>query len=68
LDEAISSYEKALSIDSNIPAAHYNLAVLLANRGEMQQAMGHYQKALEGDDPDARGLARAAIQELRSGR
>jgi tetratricopeptide (TPR) repeat protein len=68
LDEAIGAYEKALSLDSNIPAAHYNLAVLLGSRGETERARGHYQKALEGDDPDARRLARAALEELRSGR
>jgi len=68
LREAIVAYEKALAIDSKIPAAHFNLAGLLASRGEIERALRHYQNALEGDDPDARRLARVAIEELRSGR
>ncbi len=68
LDEASKAYERALSIDSNIPAAHFNLGALLASRGDTKRALRHYQEALEGDDPDARRLAGAAIEELRSGR
>jgi tetratricopeptide (TPR) repeat protein len=68
LNEAIGAYEKALSIDSNIPAAHFNLAVLLASQGETERALQHCHKALEGDDPDARRLARAMIEQIRSGR
>lgn len=68
LDEASGAYEKALSIDSNIPAAHFNLGALLASRGDSRRALRHYEEALAGNDPDARRLARAAIDELRAGR
>lgn len=64
LDEASGAYEKALSIDSTIPAAQFNLGALLSSRGDTRRALRHYQKALEGDDPDARRLARAAMEEL----
>jgi tetratricopeptide (TPR) repeat protein len=66
LDDAIGAYERALAIDSKIPAADFNLGALLASRGETARALRHYQKAVAGNDPDARRLARTAIEELRS--
>jgi tetratricopeptide (TPR) repeat protein len=68
IGEAIGAYEKALSIDPGIPAAHYNVAVLLANQGATERALSHYLEALKGNDPDARRLAQAGIEELRSAR
>ena len=64
-EEAIAAYERALAIDSNIPAAHYNIAGLLVTRGETKRALWHYQQALDGNDAAARSLARSSIEQLR---
>ncbi|WP_421379831.1 rhomboid family intramembrane serine protease [Bacillus salacetis] len=43
--EAESLLREALKRDSEFPEAHYNLAVLLVERGEEEEAKGHAEKA-----------------------
>ena len=45
LDEAITAFERAVAEDSELEAAHYNLASLLVQRGEVARALQHYRKA-----------------------
>lgn len=41
---AESAFRKALALDSMIPEAHYNLAVLLEEKGELREAVPHYER------------------------
>jgi rhomboid protease GluP len=43
--EAESLLQEALKRDDDFPEAHYNLAVLLVERGEEEEAKGHAEKA-----------------------
>ena len=45
-DEAIAHFQKAVEIKPDHAEAHYNLGVALAGRGRINEALGHYQKAL----------------------
>ena len=45
--EAIAHFQKALEIKPDYAEARYNLAVVLANRRQIDSAITHYQKALE---------------------
>ena len=45
-DEAVSSYRKALSIDPDYVAAHYNLGNALKDQGKLDEALASYQKAI----------------------
>jgi tetratricopeptide (TPR) repeat protein len=56
-DQAAAVFEQALAIDSGSRAAHYNLAVLLAKRGESRRALDHFRRAFpEGDRQALRAL------------
>jgi hypothetical protein len=68
LDEAIAAYEQALSIDFNIPAATTISLFCSPAAAKSSKRWDTYPRALEGDNPDARRLAKAAIEELRSSR
>jgi protein O-mannosyl-transferase len=45
-DEAIYHYHRALQIDSNNPGIHFNLGIALAAKGERQEAIKHFQRAI----------------------
>ncbi|HUB67860.1 MAG TPA: tetratricopeptide repeat protein [Candidatus Methylacidiphilales bacterium] len=49
LDEAISVYQKALTLNSNFPDSHNNLAWTLLQKGELDGAITQCQRALEID-------------------
>ncbi|MCP4040301.1 MAG: tetratricopeptide repeat protein, partial [bacterium] len=45
-DEAIENYRKAIALDPETRSAHFNLAVSLLRRGELDQSATHYEAAL----------------------
>jgi tetratricopeptide (TPR) repeat protein len=45
LDEAISQYKKALSINPDYPGAHYNLGLMYGGKGFFSLAADHLYKA-----------------------
>lgn len=55
-DDAISHFRKALQIDPYNFNSHLNLAITLANKGEITEAVRHFQTAvdLNPDDENAR--------------
>ena len=42
----MADFQKALEIKSDFAEAHYNLGVVLASRGQFDEAIAHFQKAL----------------------
>jgi tetratricopeptide (TPR) repeat protein len=63
-NEAIEQYEKALEINSEQPAVHRNLGILLARLGRNGEAIAHLRKTLElvPNEP----VAREALDELQA--
>jgi tetratricopeptide (TPR) repeat protein len=55
-EQAIGAYEKALQADPHTPNAHYHLGLIHKERGDLNRACAHFQRALETDpaDRDAR--------------
>ena len=47
LDEALEKYQKALEIEPGSAEAHYNVGLLHVDRGELESAVGHAQRAYE---------------------
>jgi tetratricopeptide (TPR) repeat protein len=47
IDEAVSRYEQALTLDPRHALAHYNLALVFQSRGADDDAMRHYLAAIE---------------------
>ena len=54
LDEAISEYKKALSINSNLEGAHNNLGLVYRKKGMLNDAISEYKKALAINPNDER--------------
>ena len=46
LDEAVKSYEKAISIELDFADAHNNLGVTLEQLGQLDEAVKFYEKAI----------------------
>ena len=55
-ERAIRTYERALAIDPKAPNVHYHLGLIYKDRGELDQALAAFQRALEvlPTDKDAR--------------
>jgi Flp pilus assembly protein TadD len=53
VDEAISHYKKALSIEPEFPKVHTNLGLALAEQGDYDGAIVHYQQAIRSNPGDA---------------
>ncbi len=55
-DEAAAFYGRALNESPRSPAAHFGMGTLLTQKRQPQEALGHYQTALEGwpDNVDLR--------------
>jgi Tfp pilus assembly protein PilF len=47
LDNAEKRFRKALDLNSRMPNAHFNLALIYEARGQLSQAANEYQKELE---------------------
>ena len=45
-DDALASYERVLALRPDIAAAHYNIANILAQRGDLEQAAARYRQAI----------------------
>ena len=45
-EEALESYRKALELDPNCASAHFNLAVVAIQGGDLDEAESHYRSAL----------------------
>ena len=45
-NQAMAHLSEAAILDPNNPEAHYKLAIVLADRGEIQKTLSHYAKAL----------------------
>ena len=65
-DQALIAYEKALSADPKLAAAHTNLGNLLFRRGVAADARKHYETALslDPDQPEARYNLANLLDEL----
>ena len=46
-DEAISTYEKVLKIEKNLPELHLNISNILQAKNQMDEAKNHLHKAIE---------------------
>ena len=66
-DEAVEQYRKALELDPQSAAAHYNLGASLARSGELAEAERHFRSAL-GRKPSAQSYTGLAIVLSRQGR
>ena len=44
--EAVNCYQKALSIQNNVPDLHFNLGIALTNIGNLNEAVASYRKAI----------------------
>jgi tetratricopeptide (TPR) repeat protein len=53
-EEALKMFKVALSMDEKIPDVRYNYANCLFNLGKDQEAIGHYEKAIENIKPQKR--------------
>lgn len=53
LTEARASYESAIEIDDALPAAHYNLGLLLQQQGERRKALSEFKKVLKTQPDNA---------------
>ncbi|HYQ00830.1 MAG TPA: tetratricopeptide repeat protein [Polyangiaceae bacterium] len=53
LDEAIASFERALAMDATVPRAHADLALALLGNGRVEDAVAHWELALQLDPSDA---------------
>ena len=62
--DAITQFQKALSLNPNDAEAHQNLGVLLAQTGHVPEAMAHLQEAVRLKPNYA--LARANIAKLKA--
>ena len=49
MEEALSEYSRALSIDPESKTAHFGLGILFAEQGNAQRALQEYQRALDID-------------------
>ena len=60
-EEAVTQYRKALAIKPNFLDAHKNLGLVLASKGEMEEAGYHFEAVLRAnpDDKMARTLLSA---------
>ena len=45
-DDALACYERVLVLRPNTAAGHYNIANILARRGDLEQAAGRYRQAI----------------------
>ncbi|MBX3001553.1 MAG: tetratricopeptide repeat protein [Caldilineaceae bacterium] len=55
-ERAISAYERAVQLDPNAPNVHYHLGLIHKERGSLERAYAHFQRASEVNpaDRDAR--------------
>lgn len=55
-ENAIAAYERALQLDPKAPNVHYHLGLIYKERGNLNQASAHFQRAVEVNpaDRDAR--------------
>jgi Flp pilus assembly protein TadD len=64
-EDAITEYQRALSLDATSPEAHNNFGVVLARSGRLREAVAQFSEALrlEPSYTDARNnLARAGVR------
>jgi tetratricopeptide (TPR) repeat protein len=47
--EALTSYSRALEIDPEMAATHYNMGIALRKLGRFEEAIASYSRALEID-------------------
>src|SRR5262249_19627881 len=48
-DEAMTAYRRAIELDGKNANAHYNLAESFYDRGQMEQAVAEYHRAIEAE-------------------
>src|SRR5581483_11645328 len=46
-DAAVANYRKALELEPNDPSTHYNLALVLKNKGDAAEAIEEFEAALK---------------------
>ncbi|MCP4346265.1 MAG: tetratricopeptide repeat protein [Desulfobacterales bacterium] len=52
-DKAIADFKLAFKLNSDIPQAHFNMGLLLADQGEIQEALSCFEKAVQLGLPQA---------------
>ena len=63
---AVSDYERAIDLRSDMPEAHTNLGAALFSMGRYQEALRELNRGVESEDPKARAIAhynRGLVQE-----
>jgi tetratricopeptide (TPR) repeat protein len=68
-EEARETLQRALGISGRYAPAHYNLALLYEERGELQRAIDHYEQFVTMAGPDNATLSvevRTRVQALRA--
>jgi len=64
-DQAIEWFSKAIALDENLQVAHYNLGVILARNGELQQAIPEFEKTVQiASKAPLAQLARQALADI----
>ena len=46
-EEAITCFQKAIQINTNLPDAYYNLGNAFKDKGQLEVAIPYYQKAIQ---------------------
>ena len=49
MTQAVENYQKALEISPNYPQIYHNIGNILANQGQLENALQYYLKAIEVD-------------------
>jgi predicted CXXCH cytochrome family protein len=62
---AIRELRSAVELQPDFGRAHYELGMVLGRKGETAAALEQLQLAAQGSDPQARGAAEQALQQLR---
>ncbi len=65
-DKAIENYTKAIELKNDYAEAHDNLGLILLNRGQIEQAIDHFNESIyyEPENPRAEDHLQKAVHEL----
>lgn len=64
VQEAAYSFEKVLHLDEKEPLANFQLGLILREKGELQKALSHLQKAVEYGDGEIREKAQLLVCDI----
>jgi len=67
MEEALSAYQQALSLNPNPGSIHYKMGRIILNLGKPDQALAHFEKVLKTDPYYARDLEGLGLAYIRKG-